>query len=129
MVMTDTKKASKLADDLPKRLKRVERLAFFFDSKFSIPFTSIRLGWDSLIGLIPGVGDAATLIPQVYLLYQGWRVGVSKRVLLKIVVNVGIDVLAGAVPIVGDLFDVAFKSNIRNAKLISTEIKKKQASE
>ena len=114
-------------DEYSARLDRINKLADFLDSKFTIPGTTIRFGWDGLIGLIPAVGDTLTLLPQLYLLYEAIRAKVGAKTILKMAVNVAIDWAVGSIPVIGDVFDVAFKSNLRNAKLLGEAIRKKQA--
>jgi hypothetical protein len=114
-------------DEYTGRLARLDKLADFLDSRFMIPGTTIRFGWDGLIGLIPGVGDTLTLLPQLYFLYEAFRAKVDLSTILKMAINVLIDWAVGSIPVFGDLFDVAFKSNLRNAKLLAEAIRKKQA--
>ncbi len=114
-------------DEYSARLARLDKLADFLDSKFMIPGTSIRFGWDGLIGLVPGIGDTLTLLPQLYFLYEALRAQVDLPTILKMVVNVLIDWAVGSIPVLGDIFDVAFQSNLRNAKLLAEAIRKKQA--
>jgi len=114
-------------DEYSLRLARIEKLAHLLDSRFTIPGTQIPIGWDGLIGLIPGVGDTITLLPQLYLLYEAFRTKVSAWTIMRMLVNIGIDWLVGNIPLVGDLFDIAFKSNLRNAKLVAESIREKQA--
>ncbi len=107
-------------------LRRIDRLARLLDARFSV--LGIRFGYDSLIGLIPGVGDAVVAVPAAWLIWRAHRLGVPRTVLVRMMVNWGIDLGVGAVPVVGDLFDVAFKGNLRNARLLQ-EVLKKQAAE
>jgi hypothetical protein len=113
-------------DEYSAQLRRIEKLAHLFDAQFSIPGTKMRIGWDGLIGLIPGVGDTLTLLPQLYLLYEATRMKLGTAVILKMLLNILIDWLIGTIPVVGDLFDVAFKSNLRNAKIVAEAIRKKR---
>lgn len=106
--------------DRQRRIARLDRLADQLDSRFSL--FGIRFGWDSILGLIPGVGDAATALPGAYMIHQGYRMGARKRVLARMGVNTGIDMLIGGIPLVGDLFDVAFKANRRNIALLKKEV-------
>jgi len=114
-------------DECTPHLRRIEKLAHLFDAQFAIPGTKIRFGWDGLIGLIPVVGDTLTLLPQFYLLIEALRLKLGKRTILKMLLNIGIDWLVGLVPVLGDLLDVAFKSNLRNAKLVAEAIRQKRA--
>lgn len=99
-------------------LKNLDSLAKLMDSRFTIPGTNIKFGLDALIGLVPGAGDFATFIISGYMLKVLAQNGASGFVLARMVLNVIIDSLIGAVPILGDIFDVAFKSNQRNMKLM-----------
>jgi hypothetical protein len=100
------------------RLKRVRLLSRLLDEQFRIPGTTQRLGLDGLLGLIPGVGDAAGTLLSTYILYEAIRLGAPKAVLLRMVANIGIDTVVGAIPVVGDIFDVAWKANKKNAALL-----------
>lgn len=114
-------------DEFSAKLQRIESLAKLLDAQFSIPGTKMRLGWDGLIGLLPVVGDTLTLLPQLYLVYEALQLKLGRSTLLKMLLNVLIDWLVGMIPLLGDLFDVAFKSNLRNAKLVAEAIRHKRA--
>lgn len=96
----------------------LDRFADALDSRFRIPGTQIRFGYDSLLGFIPGVGDIATLGPAVYLIWQGRKAGASNFVLTRMAANAGVDFVIGSIPLIGDIFDVGFKSNRRNVELL-----------
>jgi hypothetical protein len=100
------------------RLKRVRLLSRLLDEQFRIPGTTYRVGLDGLLGLIPGVGDAAGALLSAYILYEAIRLDAPKTVLLRMVANIGIDTVVGAVPVVGDIFDIAWKANKKNAALL-----------
>src|SRR5690349_12479139 len=100
------------------RLKRVRILSRLLDEQFRIPGTTQRIGLDGLLGLIPGVGDAAGAILSAYILYEAIRLGAPTSVLLRMGVNLGIDAVVGAIPVAGDIFDVAWKANKKNAALL-----------
>lgn len=112
------------ANDLA-TLRRVQRIAKLMDSSMSIPGTSIRFGLDSALGLIPGVGDIGTAAVSGWILLQARRSGMPKRRLARMAANIVIDLTVGAVPIAGDVFDVFWKSNLRNARLLETHLLKK----
>jgi len=99
-------------------LDRLEWLALRMDKAFRLPGTKIRIGWDSILGLIPGVGDVAAVGPAAYIIYRAHRLGVPRGTLARMGVNVGIDWAIGSVPLIGDLFDVGFKANCRNVELL-----------
>jgi hypothetical protein len=98
--------------------KSLERLSHLLDGLFRIPGTTWRFGLDAIVGLIPGVGDAATSLASFYILAAGVRYRVPKVTLLRMGVNIGIDFLLGAIPGLGDLFDFVWKSNEMNMELI-----------
>src|SRR3954447_11365402 len=91
-------------------LKQVNTLAWLLDNSINIPLINYRVGFDPIIGLIPGFGDIAGLIVSAYIVLQAMRLGASQSVLLQMVVNITIDALVGVVPVLGDVFDAAFKS-------------------
>ena len=99
-------------------LAAVRGLAKMLDTIFVVPGTKIRFGGDALIGLIPGVGDASTAAVGGYILWTAAKLGVPPAVLARMVLNVGVDALAGVVPVAGDLFDVKYKVHVRNAALL-----------
>ena len=93
-------------------------LARVLDTAIRIPGTNIRLGLDAVLGLIPGAGDAAGALLSSYIILAAARQGASRAVLLRMIGNVAIDSVIGAIPVLGDIFDIAFKSNARNAALL-----------
>jgi hypothetical protein len=99
-------------------IRRLESIADLLDSRFRIPGTDIRFGLDALLGLIPGVGDGVSLLPALYLVMEAKKLGASKFLLTRMAMNVGIDWLVGSIPLLGDIFDVGFKANRRNIKLL-----------
>lgn len=96
----------------------MEKLAWLLDGAIPVPGTKFRFGLDSIIGLIPGVGDAIGLLLGAGILYESVRIGVPRALLGKMIGNAALDTLGGLVPGLGDLFDFAFRSNARNARLL-----------
>lgn len=105
-----------------KRMRRVERLAWMLDHSVRVPGTELRFGLDSVVGLIPGVGDLAMSAAGLYIVYEARRMGVSKRTLAKMGTNVLIDLTVGSVPILGDALDLFYKSNLRNVRLLQKSV-------
>jgi hypothetical protein len=99
-------------------LKNLRVLAKLMDSQFKIPGTDVKFGLDALIGLIPGAGDFVTFLISGYMITILANNGASGFVLARMVLNVIIDALLGSIPILGDIFDVAFKANQRNLALM-----------
>ena len=105
-------------------VKSVEKLARLMDSRFAIPGMPVKLGLDTIIGLIPVLGDTIGLSISGYIIAQAKRLGVSDATLMKMSINVFLDWLIGLVPIVGDLFDWGWQANNRNARLLRKHYEK-----
>ena len=108
-------------------LARARTLARLLDSAATVPGTGIRFGADAVLGLIPGMGDLAGAALAGYLVILAQRLGAPRTVVLRMLGNVAVDTLAGTVPLAGDLFDVAFKSNTRNLALLERAIERPAA--
>ena len=102
--------------------RRLERLATALDSAFVVPGLGFRFGADSLLGLVPGVGDAFALGLSGWLILEARRIGAPRTMLARMAGNVAVDALFGTVPVVGDVFDVFFKANRRNVTLVRGHI-------
>lgn len=122
MVITQTARANKdnILNDLDrlKRLRRIHAIARVMDAAFRIPGTGIRFGADSILGLVPGIGDAGGALVGLVIVNEARRLGVPNATLAKMLGNLGMDTVGGSVPLLGDLFDVYFKSNRRNAQMV-----------
>ncbi len=99
-------------------LARLDMLARLFDTAFILPGTNIRFGIESLMRLVPGIGDAAASALSCYLLYEAHRLNLPRHVFARLVANVAIEGVVGAVPFIGDLFDVGFRANRRNVQIL-----------
>jgi Domain of unknown function (DUF4112) len=111
--------------DRTKTIARLTRLAKLMDTAWGIPFTKWRFGLDSVFGLVPGAGDAINFGISAYSIYLAHQLGAPKGLLVKMLANASIDFGLGSIPIVGDIFDIFFKSNVRNLKLLTDFIGKK----
>ena len=113
-------------DQVERKRKQVEidesldNLSMYLDGLFRVPGTGWRFGLDSLIGLIPNVGDTLTMFPSFYILIAGVRYGVPKITLLRMAFNIGLDYAVGSIPFLGDAFDFVWKANQQNMDLIRT---------
>ncbi len=105
-----------------RRVERAERIARRFDAAFRIPGTGIRFGWDSVLGLIPGVGDLVTVAPAAYILKIAHDAGAPRSMMARMAGNVAIDWVIGLVPLLGDLLDVGYKANLRNVALLRQHV-------
>ena len=99
-------------------VESLRRLARLWDSGFRVPGTNIAFGLDPLVGLVPGVGDAAGALVASYVVLQAARLDVPGLTLLRMLANIAIDTLLGTVPVIGDVFDVVWKANLKNVALI-----------
>lgn len=102
-------------DDTDRIHARLEWFAKWSDDIFRIPGTTYRVGLEPLVGLIPGVGDAAGLIVSAYVPIEAWRQGAPWALIGAMLLTIAVDALAGAVPVLGDVFDVTYRANRRNA--------------
>lgn len=105
------------------RLARLDGLARLLDDWVRIPLTPWRIGLDGLIGLIPGLGDVLTGAVSAWILLEAWRLDAPRPLIGRMVVNVLIDILVGTVPVGGDLFDIAWKANRRNVRLLQDHLR------
>lgn len=106
------------------RLRRVERLTETLDTAYEVPGTKFRVGLDSLIGLLPVAGDSASALISCFIVLEARKMGLSRVALAKMLANIGVDAVVGCVPLVGDLFDVAYKANLRNLRIIKAELER-----
>lgn len=100
------------------RIARLDAFANLFDTAFVIPGTNVRFGIDALIGLAPGIGDVITTGTSLWLLYEARKLGAPWHVIGRMLGNVAVDGVVGAVPLVGDAFDVLWRGNRRNMRLL-----------
>jgi hypothetical protein len=112
-----------LTPDQSQRLDALRKAARLLDSAFVVPGTSYRIGLDPLLGLIPGLGDLASPLFAVSILWHAREFGVPRHVVFRMILNVAIDALVGVVPLVGDLFDVAWKANTANVALLERHVR------
>ena len=102
-------------------LEQLRRLSRLLDTSIPLP-GGMRIGWDAVLGLIPGFGDGAGAVLSSFIVVQAARLGASRTVLLRMVGNVAVEALVGAVPFLGDVFDAAFKANVRNVRLLEQHL-------
>jgi hypothetical protein len=102
----------------PKLLLRAQKLAHLSDSRFTFPFSKIRFGWDNIIGLIPGIGDLLMLLVSAYIVILAKQLGLPRGLLILMIRNCLIDFVLGLLPLLGDLFDIFYKANTANVKIM-----------
>ena len=93
------------------------------DEQFVLPGTGVRFGWDSILGLFPGLGDAITSAVSLLIVHHAWQTRASPILIGRMLANIGVDVLLGAVPLVGDAFDFAWKAHRKNARLLEQHLR------
>lgn len=101
---------------------RVEALEKLLERAFHIPGTKIPFGLDSVIGLVPVLGDVVTAVMGGYMVWEARNLGMSKWQLIRMTANVGIDTAIGAIPFVGDAFDLVWRSNSKNLRIIKKHL-------
>ncbi len=104
------------------RDENLDMLSHLLDDFIRVPGTSIRFGLDGIVGLIPGIGDLLGGLASTMLILAAWARGVPKVTLLRMVANVGIEVVIGMVPVFGDVFDIAWRANRRNYALLTGSV-------
>ena len=109
--------------EVDETLARLKHLSYLLDSAFRIPVLGYRVGWDAVLGLVPGLGDAVGTLFSAYIVFEAARLGAPRNVLARMVYNVALEFIIGIIPIVGDLFDAVFKANIRNVRLLERALK------
>jgi hypothetical protein len=108
--------------DAQARLTRLRRLAWLIDGVFRIPGMRFRFGLNSIVGLLPGGGDVVLGLISLYIIYEAAQLGVPRAKLMRMLGNVVLEVVVGSVPIVGDLFDMALKANLRNIAIVEEHL-------
>ncbi|MEL7543248.1 MAG: DUF4112 domain-containing protein [Pseudomonadota bacterium] len=107
----------------------IRKLARLLDNQFRLPGTEIRFGLDAVIGLVPVFGDVVGGVISTYLVGKAMTHGAPMSLIMRMLVNTGIDFAAGSVPVVGDLFDVAWQANRKNVELLDGHLRKRALAE
>ncbi|SFH99222.1 DUF4112 domain-containing protein [Albimonas pacifica] len=118
---------SSLTQDEVELLRRADLASKWMDTRFRLPLTEWRFGLDGLLGLVPGIGDGAGLVVSGYVAWTAWHAGLPATLVAKMVGNIALDAVVGAVPVLGDLLDFGFKANRRNAELIRAHLERRTA--
>ena len=114
------------ADQQELRL-RLARIARLMDSSIRVPIIGKRIGWEAIIGLVPGVGDVAGGLISAYIVLAAKQLGVSWPVVVRMMGNIGLEVVVGTVPLLGDLFDMAFRANLKNVALMEDYLERESS--
>jgi Domain of unknown function (DUF4112) len=110
------------------RIARIDTLATLLDTALVLPGTNVRFGLDALLGLIPGIGDVITTAMALYIVHEARQLGAPGHVIARMLANVALDGMIGAVPVLGDAFDVMWRSNRRNMRLLQEWLAREQGS-
>lgn len=111
------------------KVQRLRQLSDLLDNAIAIPGTSLRFGLDPIIGLFPCVGDFLTTAVSAYIVVESAKMGISRKILVQMAVNIVLDMVMGTVPVVGDVVDVAWKANTKNIGLLEEHFQVSQSSE
>jgi len=103
-------------------VRKLRQLSNILDNAIRVPGTSIGIGIDPILGLIPGGGDILGGILSAYIVFQAFKLGVPRETLTRMVSNIALETLTGTVPVFGDIFDVAWKANVKNVEILETHI-------
>ena len=106
-------------------LARLEAVARLMDGAFVVPGTSIRFGLDGIIGLVPVAGDLIAGVIATYLIWEARQLGAPRWLIARMLANAFLDTTVGAIPVVGDAFDVLFRANMKNMALLRRHLEKK----
>lgn len=109
-------------DPADRAVARMVAVARLMDNAWVVPGLGVRVGWDAILGLAPGVGDVAGALAALYIVNEARRMGAPRKTLAMMLANVAIDGVIGAIPAAGDLVDAAFKANLRNLRLMGVTI-------
>lgn len=112
--------------DRVQSVARVEALARLMDGAFVVPGTNLRLGLDSIIGLVPVAGDVISGIVSSYLIWEARRLGAPRWLIARMMANTFLDTTLGAIPVFGDAFDVLFRANMKNMALLRNHLEKER---
>jgi hypothetical protein len=113
---------TRAAPNLETDLQRARQIAMLLDAQFNV--AGIKFGMDAIVGLVPGIGDAVTTLIGLYPLYVARRHGLGRWVTTRMAGNLLLDFALGAVPVLGDIFDVAYKANLKNLDLLEKAVEK-----
>jgi hypothetical protein len=107
-------------------LDEIDRLAENLDRRFRIPLTNIRFGWDPVIGFVPIAGDLVTAALAIKIILAARRLGADKSLIRRMAANSATDIAVGLVPVIGTLFDIFYRSNVRNVESLKDEIRQRR---
>ncbi len=104
------------------KLQHLRKLSDFLDRSLSIPGTNFRVGWESIIGLLPVGGDVIGMLFSIYILFQAFQFRLPMSILLRMAFNIILDTAVGSIPILGDIFDMTWKANTKNVNMLEQHL-------
>ncbi len=104
------------------RLERLRRLTWWLDTRWTIPGTRMGVGGDGVASLVPVVGDTLTALVSLHILKEATAFGVPKSLIARMLGNVACDWAVGSIPVIGTIFDIGFKANVRNLRLLERHL-------
>ncbi len=113
--------------DLEAELEKLWTFARRLDALFRIPGTKLTVGIDNILGFLPVIGDAAALAPALWLVWKARQLGATPGAQIVMLGNLAIDMIVGSIPLIGDLFDIAYNANIRNVRLLEVNLARRAA--
>lgn len=113
--------------DIDEELRRLRKVAMRMDALFYIPRTRISIGLDNIIGLVPVVGDVASVVPSVWMIHRAYKIGATPGAIAYMCLNTTLDLVIGSIPIIGDVFDVVYNANLRNYRALETNLNNRTA--
>lgn len=109
------------------RLERLRRLTWWLDTRWTIPGTRIGVGLDGIASLLPVAGDTLTAVVSLHIINEAARFGVPKGLIGRMLGNVALDWAVGSIPVIGTIFDISFKANVRNLRLLHRHLDERKA--
>lgn len=113
--------------DIDDELRRLRIVAMRMDALFYIPGTRISVGLDNILGLIPVVGDLASVVPAVWMIHRAHKIGATPGTVAYMSFNTLLDFVVGSVPVIGDIFDVLYNANLRNYRALEVNLNRRAA--
>lgn len=110
--------------DIDFELEKLRKLAWRMDAIFTVPRTRVTIGLDNIVGLVPVVGDLLAIAPSLYTIQKAYKLGATPGALAYMIFNTTLDVVIGSIPLIGDIFDVLYNSNIRNYRALERNLNK-----
>ena len=110
-------------------VRRMRSLSTLLDNAIRVPGTSIGLGIDPILGLIPGGGDILGGVLSIYIVFEAFKLGLPRETLITMVSNIALETITGTVPVFGDIFDVAWKANVKNVELLEDYVNSPEVGE